>query len=529
MPFRITSPWMFLLPFVTSAADIPCQLTSYHVVTDKRVAIDCTQSVNTFASTVSIFIVTNGNATGESVSSGTVSTAEFKFLIVDLGTPLKGNTDYEMRISGSAGGTPFDTAYFRFSTKPNATIAPPIRQTPTSYRYGGELWLGSPVEFDLSTTKQLDFASEDAPGIFVSHHATVYPQARPADVSVSDYGTLRLTFDEQDESKQLNSRFKLTGLKTIFGDQVVIKLKKRLAPASSPKGKDDSIFYANFLSQAGVNSKPVFILNGKVAPVFGIRSWKDIQFRPTATADVGQGGAIGKVKTNDIIQLGPGFGRFIRTEKWGAIQGIDPTIGFIYETNYALIHKNALFASETQWFAAGTDNSLKQQNFLRYLKEKTTSAQLEPQDATKAFFGYRSRFYTGVEAGSQISDETAKASVGTSKITVPGYSISRIYPKVSLSLEFSRFVTLNLSGTARYLFATEQVYRERDGFDATGAATKIIYGTTVQGWRPSGEVDLSIALDDAGHYALTSTLKLGSLPPNFERVVVVQNGITIKF
>jgi hypothetical protein len=520
---------MFLLPIVASAADIPCQLSSYRVVTDKKIAIDCTQSASTFSGTASILVVTNGNATGESVSSGKLSAAEFKFLIVDLGTSLKGNTDYELRISGSAGGTPFDTAYFRFSTKPNATIAPPVRQTPTSYRYGGELWLDSPVEFDLSTAKQFDFESEDAPGVFVPHHATTYPQARPPDVSFSDYGTLRLTFDEQDEAKQLNSAFKLTGLKTIFGDQVVIKLKKRLAPASSPKGKDDSIFYANFLDQAGVNSKPAFILNAKVAPVFGILSWKDIQFRPSVTADVGQGGAIGKVKTNDIIQVGPGFGRFIRTEKWVAIQGIDPTVGFIYETNYALIHKNALFANETQWFVAGTDNSLKQQNFLRYLKEKKTNAQLEPQDATKGFFGYRWRFYTGVEAGSQVSDQTAKASVGISKITVPGYSIARIYPKTSLALEFSRFVTLMLSGTARYLFTTENVYRERNGFDSTGAATKIVYGTTVQGWRPSGEVDLSIALDDAGHYALTSTLKVGSLPPNFERVVVVQSGITIKF
>jgi hypothetical protein len=160
---------------------------------------------------------------------------------------------------------------------------------------------------------------------------------------------------------------------------------------------------------------------------------------------------------------------------------------------------------------------------------KKADSTLEPQDAPKAFFGYRWRFFTGIETGSQISDETAKASSGTSSVQVPGYSIARIYPKASLALEFSRFFTLNVSGTARYLCKTENVYRERDVVDADGTAAKEVYLTTVSGWRPSGEIGLSLALDDAGHYAVSSSLKLGSLPPNFERVVVVQTGITIKF
>lgn len=178
---------------------------------------------------------------------------------------------------------------------------------------------------------------------------------------------------------------------------------------------------------------------------------------------------------------------------------------------------------------AGTDNSLKQQNFIKYLTAKKADSTLEPQDAPKAFFGYRWRFFTGIETGSQISDETANASSGTSTIQVPGYSIARIYPKASVALEFGRFLTLNLSGTARYLFTTENVYRERSVVDATGTAAKEVYLTRVSGWRPSGEIGLSLALDDAGHYAISSSVKLGSLPPNFERVVVMQTGVTIKF
>jgi len=54
-------------------------------------------------------------------------------------------------------------------------------------------------------------------------------------------------------------------------------------------------------------------------------------------------------------------------------------------------------------------------------------------------------------------------------------------------------------------------------------------GAWMTGWRPSGEVALSISLDDAGHYALNSSFKLASLPPDFQRVAIVQSGFTIKF
>jgi hypothetical protein len=235
------------------------------------------------------------------------------------------------------------------------------------------------------------------------------------------------------------------------------------------------------------------------------------------------------VKTTDLIQFGLGFGRFIRTEKFGPIQGIDPTAGPIYETNYELTHKNLLFAADTQFYFAGTDHSLKQLNYIKYLDWKKKHPDAEPQDAPKAFHGYRWRFFAGMETGSQVSDETAKASSGTSKVQVPGYAIARIKPHVSLDLEFSKVITLSLSGTPRYLLTTENVYRERDVLDASGQSSKQVYLTTVTGWRPYGQSDLSLALDDAGHYALSSTLKVGSLPPNFQRVVSVQSGLTIKF
>jgi hypothetical protein len=247
-------------------------------------------------------------------------------------------------------------------------------------------------------------------------------------------------------------------------------------------------------------------------------SWNSIRLLPSITADVGQGGSIGATKSTDSVQASLGIGRFIRTPSLGFIQGLEIAPAVTYETDYELVHRNTLFTDETQWFLAGTDGTLKQKNFLKYL------------EAPKANFGYRWRFYTGIEAGSQISTDTAKASSGTSSVQVPGYGILRLYPKASLSLEVTRFVTLNLSGTGRYLLRTENVYRQRNVTDpTTGAVTPQVYLSTVSGFRPAGQAEVIIALDDAGHYALDSTLKLGSTPPNFVHVLSVQTGITIKF
>jgi hypothetical protein len=264
---------IFLAPLLCTipawADDIPCHLNSYEVISPTKIAIDCGQKTSNFVGTATLFRTSNSHPAGSQVSRGSLQAAEFKYLVITLDTPLQGSTDYQMQITGTAGtaSTPFDPTSFQFSTKATATLAPPITHTPVSYRYGEELWINSPVEIDPSSVSQLKFFSEDIPGNFVPHKATVFMESRTADTSFGSYGQIRLTFDANDTAKNLNARLKVTGLRTIFGDEVSIRLKKRLAPASSPKGKDDAGYYVKLLQQAGINSKPVFILDGKVAPV----------------------------------------------------------------------------------------------------------------------------------------------------------------------------------------------------------------------------------------------------------------------
>jgi hypothetical protein len=525
---------LFLLfPVGAYADEIPCRLSNYIVVTKSKLAINCTLPLKGASGSASLYTVVNGVPSTSPVTTGALSSEDVNFLVVKFDTDLQANTDYDVKLEGKTGSsnTPFDPKHFPFSTKPKATISLPVKKSTPQYRYGERLLVLANIALEKASEKTTKFSSEDAPGVFIPHAAAVEITGPLPDLSFVEYATADLKFSTGDTPKQLNSRFAITGLNDIFGTPVVLdKAQKRLAPASSPKSKDDSFYYAKLLHQAGINSKPAFILDGKLAPVFPIVPWRYVLLRPSATADIGQGGAIGKTKTNDLIQFGLGVGRFFRTEHLGPIQGIDPAAGFTYETNYEMVHKNALFTSEGQWFVAGTDESLKQKNFIRYVNEKKKDASLEPQDATKALFGYRFRFYTGVETGSQVSEETANASSGTSKVQIPKYSIARIYPKASLALDFTQRLTLTLSSTGRYLFATENVYRERDVPSTTGGdPAEQVYLTTVSGFRPSGEVGLAFALDDAGHYALSSAVKVGSLPPNFVRIATVQTGLTIKF
>jgi hypothetical protein len=513
------------------AADLPCSLGKYRIPDTKTVAIDCVKRLAAIEGEARLFLVQQGSATGTSIQTGSLSAHDFNWVVIQFPMPLDGGKDYEVRFAGKAASRSadppfaFDEALCRFSTRPGGVLTIPKRMKATDYFYGSELWIESPIELDPASLASLVFESQDAPGIFVPHPAAAEMEPR---TGLDAVGTVRLTFKQNDAPKQLNSRMRVTGLKDIFGQPVAISMKKRLAPASSPKAKDESVYYSKLLQQAGFNSRPAWILDGKLAPPLTLRRLANWQLRPSAEADIGEGGAIGKTKTNDYIRFALALGKFLRTERLGVLQGIDPAFGAAYETNYSGAKKNVLFVFDNRFYLAGTDESRKLQNFLKFIEAKKTDPAIEPQDAPRAFFGYQLRASFGLDAGSQISDQGATASDGSSRVTVRGYRIARIRPKLELALEFGR-ITLNLSGTPRYLANTENVYRERDSLTPDGKTRKEIYVDTVTGWRPSGDIVLSIALDDAGHYALSSALKLGSLPPNFQRVAIVQSGLTIKF
>jgi hypothetical protein len=108
------------------------------------------------------------------------------------------------------------------------------------------------------------------------------------------------------------------------------------------------------------------------------------------------------------------------------------------------------------------------------------------------------------------------------------YDIRRLRPHLATTFELGN-LTLSISLFPRYLFATEFVTREVAVLQASGKTKQTIYLSTVSGWRPYGECTLSWAFDPAGHYSVNVAYKVGSQPPNFDRVNLVQSGILIRF
>jgi hypothetical protein len=547
MPYRLFLLAALLGAAQGIAADFPCTLATYRIAKVNQLALLCQEGLAELKATAQLLPVQNGSVSGPKITSAALTIQDFNWIVADFEKPLQGGQDYELLLSGqfrsvkpAAELAKFETR-FRFTTKPGATLAIPLNTSGTSLFYGSSLAVGSAIELaPLPEDSRLTIEAEDGPGLYVPHQPSVRMDRREG--GFDKIGTAMLTFDPGDAPRRLNARFRSSSLLDIFKQPVPLKSAKRLALPSAPKSKDDAFYFAKILHQAGANSRPAWILDAKLAPSFTLRHLANWQFRPSAESDIGQGGAIGKTKTNDYIKFGLGIGRFIRTTRLGPVQGIDPTLGAAYETNYSGAKRNLLAVLDFRLFLAGSDQSRKQRNFIRFIQQRdckplpegTTladcqkNAPVEPQDATQVRFGYQFRVSGGAELGRQISDIVAKASEGNASATVPAYAIARIRPKLELDLEFPR-LTFTLSGTPRYLATVENVYRERDVVDTDGKPAKAVFLEQVSGWRPSGEVAVNIPLDDAGRFAVTSTLKLGSLPPNFQRVAIVQTGVTLKF
>ncbi|MGO9258879.1 MAG: hypothetical protein ACLQU1_21540 [Bryobacteraceae bacterium] len=151
-----------------------------------------------------------------------------------------------------------------------------------------------------------------------------------------------------------------------------------------------------------------------------------------------------------------------------------------------------------------------------------------PQDVPKAKFGYDTQIDLGTEVGSALTDDTAISSDKSSQVVTPVYAIRRLRPHVSSTWEFGSF-SLSLSVYPRYLFTAESVTRQTGTLQLSGKTNETIYLDAVSGWRPYGECSISYAFDPAGHYAVNAVYKLGSQPPNFDRVNLVQSGILIRY
>ena len=57
----------------------------------------------------------------------------------------------------------------------------------------------------------------------------------------------------------------------------------------------------------------------------------------------------------------------------------------------------------------------------------------------------------------------------------------------------------------------------------------MIYLWHARGFRPYGEAGVAWQFDRDGHISISTTYKLGSLPPNFDKVNTVQSGLQIVY
>jgi hypothetical protein len=419
--------------------------------------------------------------------------------------------DYELRFSGvyqnGTGGVDikFKSALLRFSTASNFAVVPNLGQQ--TFRLFSRVALGTFTNARLvekSTNRTFGLQAAGSQNDFdTMGNALIVPAPNSID------------------PRQLA----VSGISDIFGNTPGVKPAKPIAPPSAPKDKDASAWYFNFLHQAGVGAKPTWIVNAKIAPLFGGLPGGYF-LAPSLDVDIGQG-QVGKTKTNDIINPKIGITRLVRTRA-GVLENLQFTPAFSYETNRKFHKRNAMFDGELRFYFRNFQNTRGERSLDAFLRERLKNKKILPQDVPKAFFGYSIKTFLGTEIGRALTANDVKSSDKTSQVAVPKYGIRRLRPRVSATFEFQR-VTATISFVPRYLFSDENVTREVDTPQPGGKITKTIILGTVSGWRPYAEFSLSYAIDPLGHYSINTIYKRGSQPPNFDRTNTVQSGILVRF
>ena len=507
------------------STDLPCKLTDYRVVRSDAqkppdtVAVLCDGSrLADFAATAVLYVLQD-----ESVVIPAVETANMQgptarsgfWLVFRFKNSLKAGQDYELRLSGTYARPTnpnvmekFSGTRFRFSTRPDLSVA----KTPG--RDG--VYLTSHFEMQVSDHAKL---------IDKSHNKEYKLEAIPIEPDEYDARGQILIPNGPSTPGELGPKLELQGVTDAFGQVPEVKPPKAAPPPAAPKSKDAAAWYFNFMHQAGVGLTPSWIADIKMAPVFSMLPG-GFFLTPSLDVDVGQG-QVGQTKTNDLINPKLGATRLVRTGN-RTLQAMRFTPSFSYETDRAGDKRNGLFDGDWRLYFSGLNNTKAERTEDALMRARLLDPKALPQDVPKAKFGYDIQIYVGTELGGSFTDNTAKSSDKSTSVLVPMYDIRRIRPHLATTFEFGN-LTLSISLFPRYLFAKEFVTRETTTVQASGKRNQTIYLSTVSGWRPYGECTLSWAFDPAGHYSVNVAYKVGSQPPNFDRVNLVQSGILIRF
>jgi hypothetical protein len=357
------------------------------------------------------------------------------------------------------------------------------------------------------------------------------PETRRPQFNPRYIGQAFLTLPGDDKFYQAKAQLNVTGVKDVFGQEISIpKDKQKIALKDLPKGKDDSAFYLQFSNQAGPGAKPTWALDAKGAPVFG---GEVAGFSPTLNllANVGYG----NVQSPNTIDWGGGLTRLFKTGN-STLQAVrfSPTVALETDRTFAS-ERNIVVSPDFRFYLPflNEKRDLRSRRSFVSAIDKKSEAEISKIDADdprfKKQWGFFTQLWMGMEAGGALISPTFVTPDKTSSVSVPSYGILRFHPKLQTNLEVWRF-TVDLNLTSRYVADTEYVGRFFPVVNSvTGAKSSVAYVQAIQGWRGYGELSFSFALDQASHINLTSTYKRGSAAPAFNKVDVVQSGITLKY
>lgn len=507
------------------ATELPCKLTDYRVTRSgvegppKTVAVLCDGTrLADFAATAVLYRLQDESVVHPAVESVRVEGAAARsgsWLVFRFTHGLEPGQDYELRLSGTyTRPTNRDvkellpTTRFRFSTRADLAV------------------VKTPGPEGVYLTSQFEMQVSDAAKLIDNSHHEEYT-LKPASAAPDDYDSMGQILIPSGPSSagQLGPKLEVQGVTDAFGQIPPVKAPKPAPPPAAPKSKDAAAWYFNFLHQAGVGTTPTWIANIKMAPVFRVLPG-GFFVTPALNVDVGQG-QVGQTRTNDLINPKLGVTRLVRTRnRIFEAMGFAPA--FSYETNRAGDKRNTLLDGDWRFYIRGLRNTKAERTQEAFQEARRENSKALPQDVPKKKFGYDTQIYLGTEIGRSLTDNTVKSSDKSSQVMVPAYAVRRLRPHLSSTWEFGSF-TVSLLAYPRYLFSPENVTRESDTLQPGGKTNKTIFLKTASGWRPYGECSISYAFDPAGHYAVNTAYKLGSQPPNFDRVNLVQSGILIRF
>ncbi len=508
-------------------AKFPCRIADYRIMGKSDLLLYCDpRVVGTLKFDVTISELDD---LGEPIS-GSGRSAQFvkpeddyRWATVRISRVLESRKSYRLYTLPMYSNKPYVVTTFDFDTKPSASIEPIVDVSHSSFADRRKHFaLLSKVALDETSFPNGNLRDEFAKKTIPSTFCPLEFAAK----TLLAVGVARIDADLSG-LKSLSTRVVLSGIRNVFGEVVEVSAKQLIQVPGAPADKDSAEAYFKFLNQSG-SGKPGWAADVKFAPqVAGIG--QGFYLTPVnATADLGFGVIPGN-KTTDMVKIGTGITGYIPS----ASMQLTPQASF--ETDRHGHHQNILADFDVQYFGPKWIQTIKSKNEEALAKNafESINGGGKPPDTASiltAEFGFLFQLFTGTELGGARSADTAKSSDKATSVTIPTYGIARLRPKVSMTLEYKR-LSFTLSATPRYLFRTENVTRESNVPSPSDPSKSIaqIRLSQVKGFKPFAEAGIAYALDREGHYAFSVAYKLGSLPPNFDRVNTVQTGLVVKF